>query len=228
MLGCEQVRELAGELLEGVKHPDMYAHLMGCRQCQRLVEDLAAIQQAARSLPAVEPTPELWLRLKAAAEAEGLWEGSGWRRLVRAWQSVVPLPVRPALATGLIAAVAIFMVAQGDPVEILSPAESAAPTVYEVARGELVQETSFPVRYQVHLDQVQSEWLEKVAEVDSDLEQLAVRPLETLDHAIGETQLRLTSYPEDSVARTELLRLYRQKATVLQAMNDPAWQDLGY
>jgi hypothetical protein len=228
MLGCEQVRELAGELLEGGNHPDVYAHLMGCPRCRRLVEEVAAIEQAARSLPAVEPRPELWLRLKTAAEAEGLWEESAWRRLVRAWQSAVPLPMRPVLATGLMAAVAIFMIVGGDSIEIFSPAESAAPTVYEVARGELVQEMSFPVRYQVHLDQVQSEWLEEVAEVDSDLEQLAVRPLETLDHAIGETQLRLASYPEDSLARTELLRLYRQKATVLQAMNAPAWQDLGY
>jgi hypothetical protein len=53
--------------------------------------------------------------------------------------------------------------------------------------------------------------------------ELVTGPLDTLDRAITHTQTRVEQYPEDTLAREELNRLYQQKATVLQAINVPAW-----
>ncbi|OFV85900.1 MAG: hypothetical protein A2620_01255 [Acidobacteria bacterium RIFCSPHIGHO2_01_FULL_67_28] len=68
---------------------------------------------------------------------------------------------------------------------------------------------------------------EETSPVDPELREMTARPLDAVDRAIEQTQQRLAAYPDDTLARDELLRLYRQKATVLQAMSDPVWLDAG-
>lgn len=223
MIDCQQFRGVAGGILEGESHPDAYAHLATCPRCRLLVDELGAIERAARDLPTVQPSARLWARLQAAAAREGLWAQADWWGFASEGAS---WPLRPAFAAllGLTLLLAGSLVAY--PTLDLPVARAARVTPYEVAQGELVQDASYETRYHMHLQQVEDQVLAEATPGDKELRQLVTPPLNTVDRAIEQTQLRLADNPDDDLARDELLRLYRQKATVLQAMSDPVWLDV--
>jgi len=223
VVNCEQVRGLTGALLEGESHPEAFAHLAACPRCRLLVEDLAAVERAARSLPVLQPRPQLWNRIRAAAVAEGLWGQPVWTH--GAWGF---FPLRPAFAAVLVLTLVAAASLVGFPSLTTPVAETAPATAFEVAQGELIHEASYGARYRIHLKNVENRVLgEETTAMDAELRDLTARPLGAVDRAIEQTQRRLATYPDDAMARDELLRLYRQKATVLQAMGDPVWLDAG-
>ncbi len=222
-MNCRELGNAAEGMLEGEAHPQAYEHLAACPRCRLLIDELVALSQAARSLPEFQPSPRLWAQLQAAAQQEGLWaaETRGWKQ----WLDPMSIftPPRPAFAGGFsFMLVAALVLASYTVLE--SPAELAMPATpaEEVASAELVAEPSFGDRYQVHLQQVEQNVLEADRKNPGRL-QIAAGPLNDLDRAIAQTQGRVDQYPDDSLAREELHRLYQQKATVLQAMNTPAW-----
>ena len=222
-MDCKEFHQLNESVLEGEADPRAYEHLAACPRCQALVDDLVALTRAAHSLPVYEPSPRLWAQIQAAAIEEGLWSQPGaWRW--RDWfgPAALFLPARPAFAAAL-ALVLVFGAALGS----WNMLESPEPLVLtgrieEVAWAELVTEPGYGQRYQVHLQQVEKRVLE-AEPADADMVGLATGPLNALDTAINNTQTRVEQHPEDSLAREELNRLYQQKATVLQAINVPAW-----
>ena len=223
-MDCKDFKNAAEGVLEGEAHPQASEHLAACPRCRLLIDELVALTQAARTLPEYEPSPRLWTRLEAAALEEGLWaaaESRGWKQ----WFDPmgVFVPARPAFAGGLSLMLVAALVLAGYTV-LESPSELAMPTtrIEEVASAELVAEPSFGQRYQVHLQQVERHVLDADRK-NAELVRLASGPLNDVDRAIAQTQGRVDQYPDDSLAREELHRLYQQKATVLQAMNTPAW-----
>lgn len=224
MVTCEQFRGVTGALLEGESHPEAYAHLAECPRCRVLVDELGLVERAARALPVYQPSPRLWMRLQAAARREGLWARPSW------WREFAPgfFPARPAFA----AVLAVTLLLAGVLIRYPALETPTLPTthasVFEVAQAELVQDPSYGERYQMHLQQIENRVLTgETAPVDPELREMTARPLNTVDRAIEQTQQRLAAYPDDTMAREELLRLYRQKAVVLQAMSDPVWLDTG-
>jgi len=220
---CKEFHRLSEGVLEGEADPRAYQHLEACPRCRALISDLVAVTQAAHSLPLYEPSPRLWAQIQAAAEQEGLWSPAGaWRWRDWLGPASVYLPARPAFAAAL-ALVLLF----GGALVGSNVLESPQPTlelsrIEEVAWAELVTEPGYGQRYQLHLQQVEKRVLE-AEPADGDIAGLAAGPLNDLDTAITQTQSRVDQYPEDSLAREELNRLYQQKATVLQAINVPAW-----
>jgi hypothetical protein len=229
-MNCPEFLPLAGDVLEGERHAEAEAHLAACPRCRQLVGELGAIERQAFLLPPLQPSPELWTRLEAAALAEGLWYkpqglGAVWR-----WLGFDPaaaeafLPMRPAFAvltvSVLLAGAMLLNIPAAD-----SPLASRAVNRYEVAQAELVLDTDYATRYQLHLSGIESRLLSASSEREPEMRELVARPLETVDRAIEETQAQLSAYPDDTLARDELIRLYRQKAVVLQAMADPAWYE---
>jgi len=218
---CREFEIVSGALLEGEAHPEAYAHLASCRRCRLLLDELGAIERAARSLPGHEPAPGLWGRIEAAAAAEGLLPQSvGWR-----WFGVGVgwLPARPAFAGALallllLAAGLVSYPTMDLPVAAMAPADPIA-----VAQGELVQEASYESRYRVHLDRVEERLLADSSPQEAELRALVARPMGVVDDAIQQTALQLDEHPEDTLAREELHRLYQQKAAVLQAMAESSW-----
>ena len=224
MVTCEQVRGLTGALLEGESQPEASAHLAECPRCRLLLEELGAVERAARALPLQQPSPRLWGRIEAAARHEGLWGQRSW------WQDFAPafFPARPAFA----AVLGVTLLVAGALVRYPALEGPALPdtqaSAFEVAQAELVQAPGYGERYRIHLQQVEHSMLaEEATPLDPELREMTARPLDTVDRAIEQTQQRLAAYPDDTQARDELHRLYRQKAVVLQAMSDPVWLDAG-
>jgi hypothetical protein len=219
---CKEFYHLSESVLEGEADPRAYEHLAACPRCRVLMDELVAIARAAHSLPVYEPSPRLWAQIQASAEDEGLLVPAGAGRW-REWfgPAALFLPARPAFAAAL-ALVLVFSASLGGWTVLESPEPPLALSgrIEEVAWAELVTEPTYGQRYQVHLQQVEKD----VMGVEpTDTADLAAGPLDTLDRAITQTQARVELYPEDSLAREELNRLYQQKATVLQAINVPAW-----
>ncbi|MFQ5724396.1 MAG: hypothetical protein ACE5G6_07875 [Terriglobia bacterium] len=221
MFDCRQFRGVAGAVLEGESHPEASAHLLACARCRQLVDDLAAIQRAARTLPRFQPRSQLWHQLEAAARREGLWSRpSRWEALRDTWSW---LPARPAFAAVLVLTLLLGGGLTLYPGLEFSMAEIPGFDAEQVARGELVREASYAARYQIHLQQVQQQILDESAPEDAQLRHRIAGALTTVDRCIERTRQRLEEYPEDTLARAELHRLYRQKASVLQTMTDPIW-----
>ncbi|MFQ5694557.1 MAG: hypothetical protein ACE5HB_01055 [Terriglobia bacterium] len=224
-MNCNEFDNIAGEVLEGENHPEALAHLGACARCRRLVDDLNALERAARQLPVYQPSHRLWARLQAAATEEGLFrQPSGWYWLGPVWTW---LPARTALASaaGLLLALGIGLVAVNTPEIPLSEIEPQTP--FEIAQGERVLDADYTSRYATHLDQVQTDVLGEPT--NAELRGMVERPLNVVARAIAQTQARLDEYPDDYQAREELNRLYRQKADVLQTVvADAAWYEASY
>jgi len=221
---CKEFHQLSESVLEGEAHPRAYEHLAACPRCRTLVDDLVAVTRAAHSLPMYEPSPRLWAQIQAAAEDEGLLSPAGAGRW-RDWfgPAALFLPARPAFAAAL-ALVLVFGAALGGWTVLESPEPPLALSsrIEEVAWAELVTEPGYGQRYQLHLQQVEKRVMD-AEPGGADIANLAAGPLDDLDRAITQTQTHVEQYPKDSLAREELNRLYQQKATVLQAINVPAW-----
>lgn len=229
-MNCHEFEFLAGGLLEGEQHPDAAAHLAACRRCRLLMDELGAIERAARLLPAFEPGPGLWTRLETAALEEGLWQrpqglAAAWRWLGLATPTAEAfLPARLAFAGALALVLVVGATLLNFPA-VESPAASRPSDLYQVAQAELLLDADYATRYQLHLNRLESGMLNASADSEPALRAMVARPLDTVDRAIEETQAQLSAYPDDSLARDELLRLYRQKAEVLQAMSNPVWYE---
>lgn len=226
-MNCKELQTISGALLEGEAHPEAYTHLASCLPCRLLLDELGAIERAARSLPDQEPSEGLWARIEAAAVAEGLrpqaadWHWFGWGGN---W-----LPARAAFAGALavMVLVAVGLVSYPHlelPVAETEPTDPIADPI-QVAQGELVREASYVSRYQMHLNHVENRVLDEGAPVDAGLRELVAGPMEAVDRAIEQTQLQLNSYPDDLLTREELHRLYQQKAAVLQAVAESSWYE---
>ena len=227
---CYEFEALAGELLEGEPHPEAAAHLAGCPRCRQLMDELSAIERAARHLPAAEPSPQLWDRLQASALAVGLWGRPQGLAVVWRWLGIDTataeafLPARPAFAAVMASIMVVAATLLNFPATE-SPLAARPPDRFQVAQAELVLDADYAARYQLHLNRLESGLLDASAGREREMRVLVARPLDTVDRAIEETQAQLTAYPDDTQSRDELLRLYRQKAGVLQAMANPVWYD---
>ncbi len=222
-MNCNEFYNVSGVVLEGEAHPEAYAHLNACPRCRLLVEELGAVERAARALrdAEIEPAGALWARLCAAAEAEGLIsQPAGWRWLGLGESWLLP---RPALAGALVALMVIAAGLVSFPEGDLPSATVEPLSPIEVAQSELVADASYATRYRIHLQAVEKNVLAQDEGVDPTLRAMLERPLQAVDRAIEQTTSQLNTYPDDQLAREELHRLYQQKATVLQAMSDSTW-----
>ena len=102
-MNCMEFQNALPDLLDGGAAPEVEGHLKSCAGCAGLVADLKEITGQARRLAAAEePGPEVWSRIKASLELEGLvrahvpaprralWWGAGQNRwAVPAWAGAV-------------------------------------------------------------------------------------------------------------------------------------------
>lgn len=227
-MNCHEFENIAGAVLEGESHPEAHAHLASCPHCRLLLDELGAIEAAARALPSLNPADRLWERIQTAAVEEGLWvKPSWWRWTAPGWRESF-LPARPAFVGALLLLVLLGAGLASYP-ELGEPVAEAIPfNPIEVARGELIQEAGYAARYGVHLENIEHRVLEEATPENEELHKLTAGPLDTVERAIEQTEEYLTSYPDDTLSRRELHRLYGEKVAVLQAMSDPIWYQASY
>jgi hypothetical protein len=229
-MNCHEFLALAGDLLEGECHSEAAAHLAACPRCRLLMDELGAIELTAHRLPAYEPSPALWTRLEAAALEEGLWHRPQGLAVALRWLGLAAppaeafWPAQPAYA-GVLALLlvlgATFLAIPANE----SPLAARPTDPYQVAQAELVLDADYATRYALHLNRLESGLLTASKDREPELREMVARPLDTVDRAIEETRAELSANPDDPLSRDELLRLYRQKAEVLQAMANPVWYD---
>lgn len=126
--------ELTGDLGSVVR-----GHLRECAACRGVARDEAALRDALRMLPPVDPPASLWAGVQSQLAAAEVADARTprWRRNLARWTDWLPWPPAPShvAAGGLLAAAAAVMVywrsgrdlAPPDPVEIASvPAVAAS------------------------------------------------------------------------------------------------------
>jgi len=185
------------------------AHLAGCRHCQELVSDLAAIVSVAYKLPAeVEPPARVWASVRTQLELEGIIKepmAAPSEEHLSWWHGFSGLFRSRALATvtagALIVAAAILQLRQ--PSELPSP--PPPPDIGQTAR--LLNEQEVDLR-NMHLT--------STSPVDTALQQ----DLQQVDEFIADCERRLKEVPQDDLAREYLYNAYQQKAELLSAMMD--------
>jgi hypothetical protein len=185
------------------------AHLAGCRHCQELVSDLAAIVSVAYKLPAeVEPPARVWASLRAQLELEGIIKEPvaapseerfpWWRGFSALFRSRALVTVT---AGALIAAAAILQLRQ--PKEL--PSSSPTPDIGQTAKLLNEQE-----------DYLRNMHLTSTSPVDTALQQ----DLQQVDDFIADCERHLKEAPQDDLAREYLYSAYQQKGELLAAMMD--------
>lgn len=226
-MNCREFEIAAQTLLEGEPHPEAHTHAAACEHCRSLLEDLNNIHEAGARLGNDEAAlgRDLWARIEAAALEEELWVRPMRWRWLGLGEMLVPARTAFAGALALLLVLAAGVVAY--PPLQLPMAELDPPDPVGVAQGELMQEASFATRYTTHLDQAEQQVLDQPtsAEAQQTIHELVAGPMRTVDRAIEQTQSQLESYPDDTLAREELRRLYQQKAVVLAVMSEASWDE---
>jgi hypothetical protein len=237
--GCElQI----GDYLEGAldlgTRTRVAAHLSACEACRTLADDLRAIREASRTLgfdyraahpeesAGMEPTvpsPDVWIRIAAALEAErgrvtatDITSGAAWERqpqrtpVVAAW-----LPQRLATAAIVAALVSgVGWLAWRD--LSTAPASRQADTT-----------PAEPVPVETDLKLAEDQYVQAIAGLEAitkpdggALDRQTADVLQTnltvIDQAIGESRAALQAEPASDLARESLFEALRTKIMLLQ------------
>ena len=114
---CDEFISQLEDWLDGNRHPDARTHARECLSCRSVAADLDDIRGVAPALMVADPEPpaEIWIKLHAQLEQEGIIRGSGNVRQgarMPVWldRLLVAIP-RPALAGAYLAF--LFAVAFG-------------------------------------------------------------------------------------------------------------------
>jgi hypothetical protein len=197
------------------------AHVATCSHCQDFVADFATIVAVANELPAeVEPPAHVWVALQAQLELEGIVktpvvpahsERSSW------WQGFNDLFRSRALAT---AAVGLLIVVAG----VMQLRQQPSPL--QQTAGDFVPKPSWQIAFkqtatvlngqEVDLRNMQLASTSPAAPVDDSYRQ----SLQQVDEFIADCERRVSTAPQDDLAREYLSNAYQQKAELLSAMMD--------
>ncbi len=111
-LGPQLTAYLDGEL-DGDRGTAVRGHLRTCDGCRALASREAALRDALRELPAVEPPASMWAGVQARLAASEVAESErpGWRRAVSRWTSVLDVAwLSPRYLAGGVVVAALTLV----------------------------------------------------------------------------------------------------------------------
>lgn len=199
---------LDGEL-SAPERAELEAHVAGCPECERTLEELRAVVEAAAELPQLPPERDLWPEIEAGLTPRGDTAGADvvpFRRYRRVVLSV-PQLVAAAIALVLFSASAVWMAVGGtgpigsDPVisSRTGPATAVAFSDFDRTIAELEQE-----------------YLSRRQELDPATIQVVERNLAIIDQAIREAREALATDPSSGFVSTHLANAMRQKMELLR------------
>ena len=197
-MNCRELQNGLADFLDGEATAEAQGHLKSCAACSALVEDLKEISGQARLLAAAEePGPEVWRKIEAALEREGLvrdaapvsasalWWGAGQSRwAVPAWAS--------AVAALLLLAFGVNSLRQApvtpDPTAVVQPAALVDDDDMRFLAAVEKRAPSKSVRYKKHLEAVNASIRDAKRSVEQD--------------------------PRNELARERLIQAYDQKSAL--------------
>jgi hypothetical protein len=215
-IGCNEFLDQLGDWMEGERPAEARAHLRGCANCRALVDELGAIQQTAPSiaLDDPEPSPRVWLAVRAQLEEEGLIHLD--RRIPArgsaSWLDVVFAAVpRPALAGAYLAALIAVGVA-------LTGTGSRHRQVNDARWLSGTENSTQPLSAQ--LDTAEQDTFSTLKNVDPVVTASLHKNLAIVDNYIALCEKSVREDPQDETARDYLYGAYQQKADLLAQMSD--------
>jgi hypothetical protein len=206
-MGCNEFISQLEEWLDGNRHPDARTHARECLSCRSVAADFDDIRDVAPALMVAdpEPSPELWIRLRAQLEQEGIIR-SGSTVPSGAWMPawldrlLVAIP-RPALAGAYLAF--LFAVAFG------------LSTTLGLRRSP---SPNFALSAQ--LDSAEQMADSSLGDGKSLASASLHENLAIVDNYIALCEKNVHEDPENEMARDYLYGAYQEKADLLSQMND--------
>lgn len=206
-MGCSEFISQLEDWLDGNRHPDARTHARECPSCRSVAADFDDIRGVAPALMVAdpEPSPELWIRLHAQLEEEGIVHGGESVRRgdrIPAWldRLLVPIP-RPVLAGAYLAA--LFALAFGLSTTVgLRTSES--PSFALSAQLDSAEQTAY------------SSMRDGKSLASASLhENLAI-----VDNYIALCENSVREEPDNEAARDYLYQAYQQKADLISQMTE--------
>jgi hypothetical protein len=197
----DRLNEYLDQDLDSRERRRIDAHLAGCDECRKTVQDLTAIVRAAGELAPVTPPERVWESISASL-IERKTLGSGRHRY---------LPALALAATVLLAVTLWFALRQGQPGIGTDPDEQEA--LADMVTEELKAAESHYDKAIVGLEQI-------IAQNDQVLPQEVAsvlnQNLDLIENAIGESRTAIESQPRSAAAQESLLQALKSKVTLLQ------------
>jgi hypothetical protein len=208
--GCSDFLNHLEAWMEGDRHPDAEAHVRGCSHCRAVLEDMGAIQSAARiwSVADSEPPTRVWTSLRAQLEREGLI--GAHRRGLAEWLGELfrPMP-RPVLAGAYLAALIAVGFALNGPIH---------RQVNDHNWRVHTRTSTMPLG--VHLDSIEQRTVSSLTERNPIVTASLHQNLAIVDNYIALCEESVRDEPQNEFARDYLYDAYHQKADLLAQMTE--------
>ena len=204
------------EELSAEARAEVEAHLAGCPECLRTLEELRAVRSSASALPDLPPERDLWPGIEARLSPRG--EGSASRDArttvipFRRQRVILTVPqlIAAALALVLFSASAVWLALGAgpaatpgtDPVVATGPASPVTTVVFTELDRTIAT--------------LEAEYRDRRAELDPETIRVVERNLAIIDQAIAEARDALETDPSSGFLSTHLTRAMRQKMELLR------------
>jgi hypothetical protein len=194
----DRLNEYLDDELDPRERRRIDAHLSGCEDCRRSLEEITAIVRAAAELPAVAPPERIWESISAS-----LIERKSIVKKSPRWAAAL------ALAASLVLGVSLWLILRTSPPQ--PPDDQAA--LAELVTEELKAAESHYDKAITGLEQIISQNNEVLPK---DVASVLNQNLDLIESAIGESRTAIASEPRSAAAQESLLQALRSKMTLLQ------------
>lgn len=197
--------------LSALEKAELEAHLAECAECERTLNELRSVVEAAAGLPELPPERDLWPRIEAGLAARNGAEADvvPLRRHRRIALSV-PQLAAAAIALILFSASAVWMAVGGTgPIgsDVVTPVISGT-----AGPATAVAFTDFDRT----IAELEQEYLSRRQELDPATIQVVERNLAIIDQAIREARDALATDPSSGFISAHLANAMRQKVELLR------------
>jgi hypothetical protein len=206
------------------------SHRAACTKCTATWAELDAISAAARALPRLTPSRDLWAGIEARIDANATSSGGALGRAERRWLRAPVLRMAAAAAVLVVASSAVTWRIATDLVDS-SPSNVAAGTSdsAEAVLAALTESPAGSPRYtqasyesdfaamDAEIRTMQALLNERRAVLDPSTITVLEKSLTVIDQAINESRAALLNDPASQFLAAQLARSYSTKLTLLRA-----------
>lgn len=206
------------------------SHRAACGECTAAWAELDAISAAARALPRLAPSRDLWAGIDARIDASATSSSGARARAERQWFRSPVLRLAAAAAVLVVASSAVTWRVATDRIDS-SPSDVATGTSDSAAavRAALTEAPAGSPRYtqasyesdfaamDAEIRTMQALLNERRAELEPSTITVLERSLALIDQAISESRAALLNDPASQFLAAQLARSYSTKLTLLRA-----------